>query len=171
MTNPGKNFLIWGGIFIVLILIFNAMQGDHNNEENLPLSDLLARVSEKQVSEVTIQGRRLEGKMTDGSSFSTYIGDYYEIIDRLNDNGVKVEMLPPDTKMNSLFSILISWFPMILLLGVWIFFMKQMGGKGGAFGFGKSKAKMMSDKGPKITFCVIQGNFKDWVEKFQKDAC
>ena len=157
MKNPGKNFLIWAGIFMVLILTFNALQSDFSEEQNLPLSDLLAKVSEKQISEVKIQGRRLQGQYTDGTGFNTYIGDYYEIIDKLNANGVKVEIMPPDTRMNSFLSILISWFPMVLLIGVWAFFMRQMGGKGGAFGFGKSKAKMMNDKGPKVTFKDVAG--------------
>jgi cell division protease FtsH len=157
MKNPGKNFLIWAGIFMVLILTFNALQSDFSDEQNLPLSDLLAKVSDKQVLDVKIQGRRLQGHYTDGTSFNTYIGDYYEIVDKLNANGVKVEIMPPDTRMNSFLSILISWFPMILLIGVWAFFMRQMGGKGGAFGFGKSKAKMMNDKGPKITFKDVAG--------------
>lgn len=157
MNNTGKNFLIWAGVFTMLVLVFNTLQDDAYDEKKLPLSDLLARVSEKQVSDVKIQGRHLEGHFSDGSSFNTYIGDYHEIIDKLNDNGVKVEIAPPDTRMNSFLSVLISWFPMILLLGVWVFFMRQMGGKGGAFGFGKSKAKMMSDKGPKITFKDVAG--------------
>ena len=157
MKNPGKNFLIWAGVFVVLILTFNALQGDFADEQNLPLSDLIAKISEKQVSEAKVQGRRVQGQMTDGTSFSTYIGDYHEIIDKLSENGVKVEIMPPDNRMNSFLSILISWFPMVLLIGVWAFFMRQMGGKGGAFGFGKSKAKMMSDKGPKVTFKDVAG--------------
>ena len=157
MNNPGKHFLIWMGAFVVLMLLFNAFQSDITDDENLPLSDLVAKISEKQVSEVKIEGRRLRGQMTDGTNFNTYLGDYHEIIDKLNDNGVKVEIVPPDNRMNSFLSILISWFPMILLIGVWAFFMRQMGGKGGAFGFGKSKAKMMSDKGPKITFKDVAG--------------
>jgi len=157
MKNPGKNFLIWAGVFVVLILTFNALQGDFSDEQNLPLSDLIAKILEKQVSEAKVQGRRVQGQMTDGTSFNTYIGDYHEIIDKLSENGVKVEIMPPDNRMNSFVNILISWFPMILLIGVWAFFMRQMGGKGGAFGFGKSKAKMMSDKGLKVTFKDVAG--------------
>ena len=143
---------------MVLILTFNALQTDFSDDQNLPLSDLIAKVADKQVSDVKIQGRRLQGHFTDGTSFNTYIGDYYEIIDKLNASGIKVEIMPPDTRMNSFLSILISWFPMILLIGVWAFFMRQMGGKGGAFGFGKSKAKMMNtDKGPKVTFKDVAG--------------
>jgi len=157
MKNPGKNFLVWVGVFVVLILTFNTLQGDFLDEQNLPLSDLIAKISDKQVSEAKVQGRRVQGQMIDGTSFNTYIGDYHEIIDKLSENGVKVEIMPPDNRMNSFLSILISWFPMILLIGVWAFFMRQMGGKGGAFGFGKSKAKMMSDKGPKVTFKDVAG--------------
>lgn len=157
MKNPGKNFLIWAGVFVVLILTFNLLQSDLSDDQNLPLSDLIAKISEKQVSEAKVQGRKVQGQMIDGTSFSTYVGDYHEIIDKLSENGVKVEIMPPDNRMNSFLSILISWFPMILLVGVWAFFMRQMGGKSGAFGFGKSKAKMMSDKGPKVTFKDVAG--------------
>lgn len=157
MKNSGKQFLLWAGIFMAIIIVFNAIQGDLGGEHNLPLSDLIAKIGEKQVSSVKIQGNRLQGEFTDGSDFITYLGGYHEIIDKLTDNGVKVEIVPPDTRMNSFMSILISWFPMILLIGVYVFFMRQMGGKGGAFGFGKSKAKMMSDKGPKVTFKDVAG--------------
>ena len=72
-------------------------------------------------------------------------------------HGVYVDVIPPDTKMNSIFSIFISWFPMLLLIGVWVFFMRQMQGGSKGMGFGKSKAKLLSDKGPKITFADVAG--------------
>jgi cell division protease FtsH len=160
MNNMGKNFLIWAAIFMTFIFAFNALQGDVlSDKQNYPISDLLGKISDGSVSNVRIQGRNLEGTLSDGTSFNTYIGDYPDIISKLNDTGVRVEILPPDTRMNSFLSIFISWFPMLLLIGVWVFFMRQMqgGGKGGAMGFGRSKAKLLSDKGPKVTFKDVAG--------------
>jgi cell division protease FtsH len=159
MGNQGKNFLIWAAVFITLIVTFNMLQTEVLSDgQNLPISDLLEKISEKQVSNVHIQGRTLDGALSDGTKFATYIGDYPDIVNRLSDGGVKVEMLPPDTKMNNFLSIFISWFPMLLLIGVWVFFMRQMQGGGkGAMGFGRSKAKLLSDKGPKVTFKDVAG--------------
>lgn len=159
MNNQNKHIFIWIFIFILMIMTFNALQGDGigGSKERLAFSDFLNRVDDRQVNSVKIQGRYIEGSLADGTSFSTYAADYPGLIDKLNINGVYIEVSPPDTKMNSLFSIFVSWFPMLLLIGVWIFFMKQMQGGGKGMGFGKSKAKLISDKGPKITFADVAG--------------
>jgi cell division protease FtsH len=159
--NNQKNILVWVAIFVALIFTFSLLQGEApgSSKQNLDLSDFLAKVDNKQVSNIKIQGRTVEGKLSDGSNFTTYVGDYaIDIVNRLNGSGAHIEIAPPDTKMNSLFSIFVSWFPMVLLIGVWVFFMRQMqgGGKGG-FGFGKSKAKLLSEKGIKITFKDVAG--------------
>jgi cell division protease FtsH len=113
MNNQNKNIFIWIAIFILMIFTFNALQGDGlgSGKEKLAFSDFLNKVDAKQVSSVKIQGRNLEGTLSDGSSFSTYAADYPGLIDKLNLNGVYIDVLPPDTKMNSIFSIFISWFP------------------------------------------------------------
>jgi len=159
MGNQGRNFLIWAAVFVVLIVTFNMLQGEILSDgQTIPISDVLGKLSDKQVSNVRIQGRTLDGTLNDGSKFTTYIGDYPDIINKLSDAGVRVEVVPPDTKMNSFLSIFISWFPMLLLIGVWVFFMRQMQGGGkGALGFGRSKAKLLSDKGPKVTFKDVAG--------------
>ncbi|NRB10409.1 MAG: ATP-dependent metallopeptidase FtsH/Yme1/Tma family protein [Rickettsiaceae bacterium] len=159
MNNQGKHILIWVIIFILMIMTFNSLQGDGfgGGSEKLAFSDFLSRVDERQVNSVKIQGRSIEGTLMDGTRFSTYAADYPGLIDKLNMNGVYIDVMPPDTKMNSLFSIFVSWFPMLLLIGVWIFFMRQMQGGSKGMGFGKSKAKLMSDKGPKVTFADVAG--------------
>ncbi|KAJ6644888.1 ATP-dependent zinc metalloprotease FtsH [Pseudolycoriella hygida] len=135
---------------------------DHqNNFANLQArareAHFLTKIDEKAVSSTRIQGRIISGTFNDGTNFSTYAPDYPDLINKLSNNGAHIEVIPPDTKMNSLFSIFVSWFPMILLIGVWVFFMRQMQGGGKAMGFGKSKAKLISDKGPKITFKDVAG--------------
>ncbi len=159
MNNQNKQILIWITIFVLMILTFNALQGDGvgGRSQSLPFSDFLNKVDERQVNSVKIQGRAIEGILADGTPFSTYAADYPGLIDKLSINGVHIDVMPPDTKMNSLFSIFVSWFPMLLLIGVWVFFMRQMQGGSKGMGFGKSKAKLVSDKGPKITFADVAG--------------
>ena len=159
MNNQNKQIFIWVFIFILMIMTFNALQGEGvgGRSEQLAFSDFLNRVDDRQINSVKIQGRHIEGMLADGTPFSTYAADYPGLIDKLSINGVYIDVTPPDTKMNSLFSIFVSWFPMLLLIGVWIFFMKQMQGGGKGMGFGKSKAKLISDKGPKITFADVAG--------------
>ncbi len=159
MNNQNRNIFIWIFIFILMIVTFNSLQGEGfgSSREKLAFSDFLNKVDAKQVSSVKIQGRTLDGTFTDGTSFSTYAAEYPGLIDKLTMHGVYVDVIPPDTKMNSIFSIFISWFPMLLLIGVWVFFMRQMQGGSKGMGFGKSKAKLLSDKGPKITFADVAG--------------
>lgn len=160
MNNFKKNIFVWLGIFFLISLIFNLFQGSYFGEEKQKLifSDFISKVEEKEVQSIKIHGRTIEGVLQDGSAFSTYAIEYPNLLEKLYDSGATIEILPPDTKMNSLLSIFVSWFPMLLLIGVWVFFMRQMHGGGGkAFGFGKSKAKMLSDKGTKVTFADVAG--------------
>lgn len=159
MNNQGKNIIVWAVIFVFVILLFNVFQSDGllSSKNNISFSDFLTKVDEKTVNSVKIQGRIIEGTSNDGSSFSTYAPDYPDLVNRLNNNDVNIEVVPPETRMNTFLSFLISWFPMLLLIGVWVFFMRQMHGGGKAMGFGKSKAKLLSDKGPKITFKDVAG--------------
>ncbi|MDF2964664.1 MAG: ribosomal protein [Rickettsiaceae bacterium] len=160
MNNQNRNILLWLAIFLIAILLFNSMQGDNfaGSKVNLPFSEFLNKVDDKQVHDIKIFDRLIEGHLNDGSSFYTYAMNYPDLVSRLRESGAQIEVVPPDTKMNSLFNIFVSWFPMLLLIGVWVFFMRQMQGGGGkALGFGKSKAKLISDKGPKITFKDVAG--------------
>jgi cell division protease FtsH len=160
MNNQNKNILLWLAIFLVALLLFNTLQGDGlgNAKTNLAFSDFLNKVDEKQVRDIKILDRLIEGHLNDGSTFYTYAINFPDLIPRLRDSGAQIDVVPPDTKMNSLFNIFVSWFPMLLLIGVWVFFMRQMQGGGGkALGFGKSKAKLISDKGPKVTFKDVAG--------------
>jgi len=160
MNNKIRNLLIWGGIFIVLITVFNLFQEDGfgSSKKQLSFSDFITKVEEKQVSAVKIYGRSIEGRLNDGTSFSTMIIEYPDLFSKLYSSGANIEVMPPDSKMNSVFGILVSWFPMLLFIGIWVFFMRQMGGGAGkAMGFGKSKAKLLNDKGPKVTFKDVAG--------------
>ncbi len=158
MKNQNKQIFSWILIFVLMMLTFNFLQGPgRSSAEELAFSDFLIKVDEKQVNEVKISGRDIEGTLTNGGSFYTYATSYPNLIDKLSSNGVRFEVVRPDTKMNSLLSILIAWFPMLLLIGVWVFFMRQMQGGGKGMGFGKSKAKMLSENAKKVTFADVAG--------------
>ncbi|XVN42405.1 MAG: ATP-dependent zinc metalloprotease FtsH [Candidatus Rickettsia vulgarisii] len=159
MNNQGKNIIIWVSIFMLMMIVFHTFQSDSflGGRNNIAFSDFLAKVDDKSVTSIKIQGRTIDGILNDGMNFSTYAPEYPDLVNRLNSNGVNIEVIPPDTKMNSLFSIFVSWFPMVFLICVWVFFMRQMQGGSKAMGFGKSKAKLISDKGPKVTFKDVAG--------------
>jgi cell division protease FtsH len=159
MNNQNKQIFIWIIVFILMIITFNVLQNDGltGSAKNLAFSDFLNKVEDHQVNSVKIQGRNIEGTLSDGTSFNTYTTEYPGLVDKLNSNGVYIEVTPPDTKMHSLFSIFVSWFPMLLLIGVWVFFMRQMQGGSKGMGFGKSKAKLISDNGNKVTFADVAG--------------
>ena len=110
------------------------------------------------VSEVNISGNNVTGFLNDGRAFSTYAPNYPNLVDKLNNSGVKISAEPANKSMHPLLSVLLSWFPMLLLIGVWIFFMRQMQGGGGkAMGFGKSKAKLLNEAVGKVTFEDVAG--------------
>ena len=160
MKNFSKNIALWLIIGLLLIALFNLFQGTSNNRasKTISFSDFIAATDSGRISEVIIRGNEVEGFFEDGRSFKTYSPNYPNLVDKLNENGVKINAEPSDKRMHPLLSILISWFPMLLLIGVWIFFMRQMQSGGGkAMGFGKSKAKLLSEKIGKITFNDVAG--------------
>lgn len=157
--NYKKNILIWIAISLVLVLIFDYFgNSNYSGNAGLSFSEFLRKVEENQVTDVVIRGSSIDGHFSDGSSFSTYSPDYPGLVDNLKQYDVTIRAEPLETKMNSLLGVILSWFPMLLLIGVWIFFMRQMqGGAGKAMGFGKSKAKLMGEKLEKVTFKDVAG--------------
>ena len=138
--------------------MFKNPQGSVNQKNNIIFSEFLTEVDNGRVVQVEIQGKNIKGVMSNGEMFNTYAPDDPNLIQKLSDKGVSISASPIEEKMPSLFGILLSWFPMLLLIAVWIFFMRQMqGGKGGAMGFGKSKAKMMNEIKGKVTFNDVAG--------------
>ncbi len=123
-----------------------------------PFSEFLDKVEEGGVSQVVIQGRNIEGRFIDGRSFTTYAPDYPGLIDKLRAKGIKIEAMAIDNKGNALFSILLSGLPVLLIMvGAWLILIKQVQGSGKAMGFGKSKAKLLSEKSGKVTFNDVAG--------------
>ena len=156
-----KNLIMWVIIVLLSVGLFNMFQDPNkiNSEKNsLAFSNFLNEVEAGRVVEVQIQGNNINGTLADGKTFKTYSPNYPELVDKLSSKGVSIIATPREDKMPSLLGILLSWFPMLLLIGVWIFFMRQMqGGKGGAMGFGRSKAKLLNEAQGKVTFNDVAG--------------
>ncbi|MGA8383212.1 MAG: ATP-dependent zinc metalloprotease FtsH [Stellaceae bacterium] len=160
MNNFGKNLALWIVIGLLLVALFNLFQTSSNRgpQSTLAFSDFLNDVNRGQVSDVTIQGNTINGHFTDSRAFSTYAPNDPSLVTKLVDKGVRISAAPVDDNVPSLFGVLISWFPMLLLIGVWIFFMRQMQGGGGrAMGFGKSRARLLTEKVGRITFEDVAG--------------
>ena len=160
MNKFGRNIALWIVIGVLLVALFNLFQNNtsRSSYSSLAFSDFLGEVEQGRVSDVTIQGNTINGHFNDGRAFSTYAPNDPGIVDRLRGGGVRISAAPKEEGMSGLLGILISWFPMLLFIGVWIFFMRQMQGGGGkAMGFGKSKAKLLSEKLGRVTFDDVAG--------------
>ena len=160
MKNFSKNIVLWIVIGVLLIGLFNLFQNStsSNKSAEISFSDFLIAAENGNISEVKIVGNSVTGFFDDGRSFGTYSPDYPDLVSKLSESGVKIVAEPAERSMHPLLSILLSWFPMLLLIGVWIFFMRQMQSGGGkAMGFGKSKAKLLNEAIGKITFDDVAG--------------
>jgi cell division protease FtsH len=162
-----KNILLWVVIAVVLMSVFNSFGPRATPATQLAYSQFLEQVKKGQVDQVTIDGRTIEGVYKDqgrtasGEKFTTYSPetDNSAMIGELLNNGVEIKGQPPE-KQSLLMQIFISWFPMLLLIGIWVFFLRQMQGGGsgrGAMSFGKSRARMMSEDQIKVTFADVAG--------------
>jgi cell division protease FtsH len=156
-----KNLAMWGIIVLLSVGLFNMFQNPAKmgmSNSKVSFSTFMSEVDSGRVVEVEIQGNNITGSLSDGSKFTTYSPNYPNLVEKLNEKGVSIIASPVEDKMPSLLGILLSWFPMLLLIGVWVFFMRQMqGGKGGAMGFGKSKAKLLTEAQGKVTFNDVAG--------------
>ena len=140
--NFSRNAALWIVVLLLILALFNLFQGSsaRGPQMEMAFSDFLDNVETGQIREVKIQGPTISGQFNDGRQFTTYAPDDPNLVSELRANGVGIEAMPEE-QLNPLLQILISWFPVLLLIGVWIFFMRQMQGGGGkAMGFGKSKA-------------------------------
>ncbi|MFB3149978.1 MAG: ATP-dependent metallopeptidase FtsH/Yme1/Tma family protein, partial [Alphaproteobacteria bacterium] len=160
MNKFGKNLMLWVIIGLLLIALFNLFQAPTGRGTQSPLqfSDFLEAVQSGQVTDVTIKGNSITGHFKDNRPFSTYAPDDPTLIATLTKHGVRIAAAPADDGGPSLLGILVSWFPMLLLIGVWIFFMRQMQSGGGkAMGFGKSRARLLTEKTSRVTFEDVAG--------------
>ena len=155
-----RNLVMWAIIVFLTIGLYNMFNNPQNVQQknDISFSEFLKEVDNGRVAQVNIEGNNISGVLSDGKNFKTYAPNDPNLVEKLSNKGVGITATPAEDKMPSLLGVLLSWFPMLLLIGVWIFFMRQMqGGKGGAMGFGRSKAKLMSDSKKKVTFDDVAG--------------
>ena len=161
MSDLLKNVLLWVVIAVILMTVFNNLGGQRQATDTITYSEFLQSVSTGQVDQVKFDGVEITGSRDGGKPFTTYSPetDNSSLIGELDRAGVQFERVPPENP-SVLLSILISWFPFIILIGIWLFFMRQMQGGGGgrgAMSFGKSKARLLNEDQVKVTFADVAG--------------
>ena len=158
MNNLMKNIAIWLVIALILMTVFNQFGARQTAQSQIEYSQFLDEVKSGKISKVTIEGHVLKSVTTDGKRFTTYAPSDPWLVSDMLKSGVVVEA-KPEEEPSFLMNIFVSWFPMLLLIGVWVFFMRQMqgGGKGGAFSFGKSKARLLDEATNTVTFADVAG--------------
>src|SRR5210317_304037 len=156
-----KNIFVWIIISLILLGLFNVFKNSQTDYSSVTYtySTLLDKAENGEIKSVEIQGNNIYGQTMDGIDFSTYAPWDPNLIQTLNENNVAINAKPEQSGMHPLLSIFVSWFPMLLLIGVWIFFMRQMqsGKGGGALGFGRSKAKLLNENKQRVTFGDVAG--------------
>src|SRR6187402_622006 len=143
-----RNFALWVIIVLLLLALFTLFQnpGQRASSQDITFSQLLSEVDQGKVRDVVIQGPDIHGTFTNGSSFQTYAPNDPTLVKRLYDGKVQITAKPPGDNVPWFVSLLVSWLPFIALIGVWVFLSRQMqGGAGKAMGFGKSRAKMLTE--------------------------
>jgi cell division protease FtsH len=152
-----KNLALWLVITLMMVMLYNLFSKQHLAETNISYTDFLTMVNDERVSDVIIQGQELFVTDTNRNRFKVYAPEDADLIKTLRDKGVVISAKPPSENPWYM-SVLVSWFPMIVLIGVWIFFMRQMQAGGGkALSFGKSRARLMSDQSERVTFEDVAG--------------
>jgi cell division protease FtsH len=160
MNANFRNFALWVIIGLVLIALFNLFQnsGARTAGRDISYSQFLSDVDQGRVRNIVISGKQIAGVYSDGGGFQTFAPEDPELVKRLEERGVAITAKPEAEASQSLIGMLVSWFPMFLILAVWIFFMRQMQGTGGkALGFGKSKAKLLTEAHGRVTFEDVAG--------------
>jgi cell division protease FtsH len=158
--NNLRNLALWIVIALLLVVLFNVLGSatQKQSAQPMPYSDFIQQVDNGAVRQLTIQGNQLSGTLANNQSFTSYKPDDPDLVKRLEDHHVAYDVKPTDDGTFNFLNILISWFPMLLLIGVWVFFLRQMQAGGGkAMGFGKSRAKLLTERQGRVTFEDVAG--------------
>src|SRR5436305_5147780 len=150
-----RNFALWVIIVLLLLALFTLFQnpGQRTSSQDISFSQLLTEVDQGHVREVVLQGPEIHGTFGDGRQFSTYAPNDPNLVQKLYGKGVTITARPPSDNVPWFVGLLVSWLPFIALIGVWVFLSRQMqGGAGKAMGFGKSRAKMLTEAHGRVTF-------------------
>jgi len=160
VNNLARNIIIWLIFGAALVGLFNMFQTPTNTApgNQLAYSDFIGEVESQRIGEVVIDGRNLKGSGKNGRVVTSVMPEGTDIVAVLDANDVRIIASPEESNVPSIFSVLLSWFPMLLFIGIWIFFMRQMqGGSRGAMGFGKSRAKLLTEHQGRTTFADVAG--------------
>ena len=156
MNQFQKNIALVLTVALVFLIVWSLFNQPKAGTKDINYSELIAFLDKGEISEVTIQGDGITGKLANGNAFKTYAPKDDKLVTQFREKGVKITAKP--TEDSWYMTLLVSWLPMILLVGVWIFFMRQMQAGGGkAMAFGKSKARLITDKSKKVTFADVAG--------------
>ncbi len=161
MNNISRNLFLWFIIALLLIALFNVFEGGmtQNQQQEIGFSDFVQAVESGEVSRTVIQGDTVKGEFVDGTKFQALVPPDANVTERLINNNVRFKVETVDNTSSFISSIFISLLPVLLFIGIWVYFMKQMqgGGKGGAMGFGKSRAKLLNERTGRVTFSDVAG--------------
>ncbi|HPI52576.1 MAG TPA: ATP-dependent metallopeptidase FtsH/Yme1/Tma family protein, partial [Smithellaceae bacterium] len=156
MNQAQKNIALVLTVLLVFLLVWQLFNQQKTTAKEITYTEMLAHLANSEITEVTIQGDAVSGKLANGSVFKTYAPKDDGLVAMFREKNVKITAKPIEE--NPWYMILMSWFPMLLLIGVWIFFMRQMQAGGGkAMSFGKSRARLITDKSKKVTFADVAG--------------
>ena len=157
MNQMNRNLLLWGVIVLAMAMLFNMFQQPQSGGQRVPYTDFLAQVESGQILSVTMQGNTLIGKTSDNTTIQTYAPPDSGLVQRLLEKKVVIKAEPPEGQPWYM-ALLVSWFPMLLFIGVWVFFMRQMqGGSGKAMSFGRSRARLLNqDGGARVEFFSLK---------------
>ena len=157
MNQFSRNLMLWAVIVLAMVMLFNMFQQPQSGAHRVPFTEFLAKVDQGQILSVTMQGQTLIGKTTDNRSIQTYAPQDAGLVNRLIEKKVEIKAEPPEDSPWYM-TILVSWFPMLLLIGVWVFFMRQMQSSGGkAMSFGRSRARLLNQENARVTFADVAG--------------
>ena len=156
MSLSSKQVAIWLGVALLCFTVFSVFSKQYRREPEVIFSDFIAAVERGEVGEVVIQGNNIQGKYKNSEQFRTFAPDDPQLMKSLRDKGVKIAAKPDDE--SPWYMVLLNWFPMLLMIGVWVFFMRQMQvGGGKAMSFGKSRAKLLTENQHRVTFSDVAG--------------
>ena len=157
MSQSSKHIALWLVLALVFLVIFSVFSKQHSREPEIVFSEFMGSVDRGDVQEVVIQGHNIQGKYKNGERFRTFAPNDPELVKSLRDKKVKIAAKPEEDSPWYMV-LLLNWFPMLLLIGVWIFFMRQMQvGGGKAMSFGKSRAKLLTENQHRIYFSDVAG--------------
>ena len=156
MSPLMKNMALWLVIILSMILLFGIFSQSQTGRKELNFSEFLARVEQGEVAEVELRGSAITGKLKDGTPFQTYAAEDPELVPSLRKQGVVISAKP--VEQTPWWSLVLNWLPMLLFIGVWVFFMRQMQGGGAkALSFGKARARLLTEKQNRVTFADVAG--------------